>query len=110
MKKLFLVMLAVLLIFAVSCGGEGNDGTDTTKAPETATAPLTSEPDDTPADTPAVTDTPDVTTEVPDVTTEVPDATTEAPDVTTEAPATSDGIAVGSNTDERPWGEPHFPA
>ena len=110
MKKLFLVMLSMLLIFAVSCGGEGNGVADTTKAPETTTAPLTSEPDDTPADTPAVTDTPDATTEAPNVTTEAPDATTEVPDATTEAPATSDGIAVGSNTDERPWGEPHFPA
>ena len=84
MKKIIFVVLATLLIFAVSCSEPGNGGADTTNAP-------------------------DVTTEAPDVTTTTPDVTTAAPEATTEAPATSDGIAVGSDTDERPWGDPHFP-
>ena len=98
MKKIIFIALAVLLIFAVSCSEPGNGGADTTKAPDVTT------------EAPDVTTTaPDVTTGTPDVTTGTPDVTTAAPEATTEAPATSDGIAVGSDTDERPWGDPHFP-
>jgi hypothetical protein len=83
MKKLVFIVLAVLLVFAVSCGAS------TTKEPDAVTeAPATSIPEETPADTSSI---------------------PEAPDATTEAPATSDGIAVGSDTDDRPWGDPHFP-
>ena len=91
MKKIIFVVLAVLLIFAVSCSEPGNGGAGTTKTPDVTT------------------EAPDVTTTTPDVTTTTPDVTTAAPEATTEAPATSDGIAVGSDTDERPWGDPHFP-
>ena len=91
MKKIIFIALAALLIFAVSCSEPGNGGADTTKAPDVTT------------------EAPDVTTTTPDVTTDTPDVTTAAPEATTEAPATSDGIAVGSDTDERPWGDPHFP-
>ena len=105
MKKIIFIVLAVLLIFAVSCSEPGNGGADTTKAPD-----VTTEAPDVTTGTPdATTGTPDVTTGTPDVTTTTPDVTTDAPEATTEAPATSDGIAVGSDTDERPWGDPHFP-